>query len=860
MSDWGRVKSIFEEVVERPSELQESLLSELCGGDACLRSDVERLLTAHGRAGAFLESPPTLGDAHLKPSEADVGPRIGDRIGPYSLVEVLGEGGFGTVFRAEQEAPIRRTVALKLLKPGMDTREVVRRFKAERQALALMDHPNIATALDAGATVAGRPYFVMELVQGAPLTEFCDQQRLGLTERLDLMIEVCNAVQHAHQKGIIHRDLKPSNLLVTHGDGRPAPKIIDFGVAKAIDPRRAGQTLMTASQQLVGTPAYMSPEQARPVGGDVDTRSDIYSLGVILYELITGVLPYDRRAIREATLSEFQQMVLEHCPPRPSTRLSRLAEHESLAGEQGAHSLDEIAALRGVSPRGLRTRLRGDLDWIVMKCLEKDRERRYAAAGDLARDLERHQRNEPVLAGPPSARYRVQKFVQRHRGAVLATCSVALALILGLALAISGFVSAESARQLAEKRRLEAVDHALRAETEARKAQAVNEFLQKMLASANPRERAAGDDVTVRQVLREASARLSDGSLAEQPEIEAAVRMTVGAAHRELAQYAEAEAQFRRAIELRERLHGRGSVEFADALCGLAAVQELNDQHEDSERHFREALAINRAKRRPTDREFIVNLSDLATSLNSRKRFAEAEALNREALAAARLAGGDSNPDLADPLNNLGLTLSALGRIAEAEACFREALQINQAQAGRQLPAIATNLDNLATALVALSRPDEAEAVYHEALQIREALFGDSHPDVAYTLHNLAALQFALKRDLAGIEALLRRAYEILKRIDGLAHLDTLTVLDSLVSVVGVSGKLRDAESLLLEAWSSVEPSTALPDSARYRLAARLGQLYDALDLQEQAQAWHSRAAATTQPTPAATQPDAAPP
>src|SRR5688572_22706239 len=362
--------------------------------------------------------------------------KAGDTIGRYKLREKIGEGGWGAVYVAEQEEPVRRRVALKVIKPGMDTRQVIARFEAERQALAMMDHPNIARVLDAGTTDTGSPYFVMELVRGIRITEYCDQNKLALRERLDLFIQVCHAVQHAHQKGIIHRDLKPSNILVTLHDGVPVPKVIDFGIAKAVEGRLTDMTVYTELYQFIGTPAYMSPEQAEMSGLDIDTRSDIYSLGVLLYELLTGQTPLDSDQLLRSGLDEMRRKIREEEPKRPSTRLSTMGMAEATT----------IAKSHGTQIPALVKIVRGDLDWIVMKCLEKDRTRRYETANGLAMDIQRHLRHEPIIARPPSAAYRFQKLVRRNKLAFTAATGVVLALVVGLAVAAIGLVRERDAR------------------------------------------------------------------------------------------------------------------------------------------------------------------------------------------------------------------------------------------------------------------------------------------------------------------------------------------------------------------------------------------------------------------------------
>ena len=421
-------KEIFEVARKIPGgELRESYVQDACGGDDDLKQGVSALLRAYDQCASYLESPALgLGDAPDIDFLCTEG--AGTVIGPYRLLEQIGEGGMGVVYMADQQGPVRRRVALKIIKPGMDTRQIIARFEAERQALALMDHSNIARVLDAGATDSGRPYFVMELVRGIPITEYCDRNNLPVHERLELFIQVCHAVQHAHQKGIIHRDIKPTNVLVTLHDGRPVPKVIDFGVAKATGPRLTEKTLFTNFDQMIGTPLYMSPEQAEMTGLDVDTRSDIYSLGVLLYELLTGTTPFDRERLRDATLEEVRRIIREDEPAKPSTRISTLLDASQTA----------IAAHRKVEPNRLRQLVRGDLDWIAMKCLEKDRNRRYETASALAMDIQRYIADEPVLARPPSTRYRFRKFARRNKSALVMATVVGSALLLTVAgLAVS---------------------------------------------------------------------------------------------------------------------------------------------------------------------------------------------------------------------------------------------------------------------------------------------------------------------------------------------------------------------------------------------------------------------------------------
>jgi serine/threonine protein kinase len=530
-----RMRDIFDQARRLPAPERAAFLDGLVAADGAMRTQIEDMLAALEAAGPFL-SEPTLGHQDDSPTaDSAAGATLatplregpGTRIGPYKLLQLIGEGGFGSVFMAEQEWPVARKVALKIIKLGMDTRTVVARFEQERQALAMMDHPNIAKVLDAGATDTGRPYFVMELCKGEPIAEYCDKHNLSIPERLELFAQVCQAVQHAHGKGIIHRDLKPSNVLVSTQDGRAHAKVIDFGIAKATASKLTEKTLFTEHKALVGTPEYMSPEQAEG-SLDIDTRTDVYSLGVILYELLTGTTPFTGKELRSGAYAEIQRIIREVEPVTPSTRLS--ANTQSLA---------TVAANRRTEPRKLGVLVKGDLDWIVMKALEKDRSRRYETAQGLAMDIRRFLSGEPVLAAPPGAGYRINKFVRRHRVTVTAGAAVSASLLIGAV----GFAlkareaglerdAAITARQAEATERAkadglarsEAVQRAA-AESEQRKAAAINQFLLDMLRSADLSRK--GRDARVADTLDTAAATVGT-SFAERPEVEAAVRQILG--------------------------------------------------------------------------------------------------------------------------------------------------------------------------------------------------------------------------------------------------------------------------------------------------------------------------------------------
>ena len=587
--DQERLSEMLAEAVARTSpEARERYLGEVCGEDKELRAQLDSLLKAHARAGDFLRQSVTRVESGNGFSATE-GP--GTVIDRYKLLQEIGEGGFGLVFMAEQREPVRRMVALKIVKAGMDTKEVIARFEAERQALALMDHPNIARVLDGGTTASGRPYFVMDLVKGTPITEFCDQNQLSMEARLRLFMQVCAGVQHAHQKGIIHRDLKPSNVLVTLEQGQPVPKVIDFGIAKAMGEKLTKRTLFTRFEQLIGTPAYMSPEQAEWGGVDIDTRSDIYSLGALLYELLTGTTPFEKETLAHAALDEVRRMIREADPPRPSTRLQGLGQR-----------LNEIAQRRHAEPSLLARLVRGDLDWIAMKALDKDRTRRYETANALARDVERHLDGELVVACPPSKTYRARKFIRRHRLGIASVVGMAMALVAGLAAALYGL-------------------HKAREETAV--AEAISDFLRNgLLAQANP-ERGLDRELRLRDVVDRAAARI-EGRFTNQPSVEAALRLTLGETYMSMAERQRAEAQLQRAVTLYTTGPAASARERLEAMRCLATVR---DDREMLRRTVEEAQSVLG----PDNRTTLAALSDLAVAWPDTEPF-QKEKLLREAI------------------------------------------------------------------------------------------------------------------------------------------------------------------------------------------------------------------------------------
>jgi serine/threonine protein kinase len=654
-----REEQIFAEALAVPAGERPRFLDEACQGDPALRLRIEVLVRAHDSAGGFMAAPADIPRAEAPPVTTEI---PGNRIGRYKLLQKIGEGGCGTVWMAEQEEPVRRRVALKIIKLGMDTKAVIARFEAERQALALMDHPNIAMALDAGATETGRPYFVMELVRGISITRYCDENSLSTSQRLELFTQVCHAVQHAHQKGIIHRDLKPSNILVTLHDGVPVPKVIDFGIAKATQGRLTDRTLFTAFEQFIGTPAYMSPEQAEMSGIDIDTRSDIYSLGVLLYELLTGRPPFDPKSLLKAGLDEIRRVIREVEPPKPSTNLSTLTDSDRLM----------VAKLHGTDPARLSVLLRGDLDWIVMKAMEKNRVRRYETPTALAADIERHLHDEPVVARPPSRAYRLGKLIRRNRLVFAAGAAVALALLAGSVISTWQAVRATRAERIAGRERARAED--------------LLSFmvgdLRDLLAKVGRLEvlESVGDKAMAYFASREPRD-LDDRVLARHAK---ALRQ-IGEIRMDQARYAEAAAAFaeayRRAAALATRhprdgdiLFERGQTEFWIGLVHWKRG-EFADATEWLKRYYDTGLALVTLDpaRQAWRGEVAYGQQTLAVLRQERGEFAAARA-DFQALLATLQKMLESNPGDLELRFRIANAHSWLGGLAEQQSDFTEAL------------------------------------------------------------------------------------------------------------------------------------------------------------------------------------------
>jgi serine/threonine protein kinase len=841
-------------------EDRQRLLDEACAGKPELRARVEGLLRAGAEAGSFLERPAeelgATGAIAPRPqdeccSAPQVGP--GTVIGPYKMLELIGEGGMGTVWMADQTEPIQRRVAVKVVKEGMDSKQVLARFEAERQALALMDHPNIATVLDANRTPSGRPYFVMELVKGQPITRYCDDKRLVVRERLELFGDVCRAVQHAHQKGIIHRDLKPSNVLVAPYDGKPVVKVIDFGVAKATEQRLTEKTLFTGFGALVGTPEYMSPEQAEVNNQDIDTRSDIYSLGVLLYELLTGSTPLTRKRLKEAALLEVLRLIREEEPPRPSTRLS-----------ESKDSLPSISAQRQTEPAKLTKLVRGELDWIVMKALEKDRNRRYESASAFSADVQRHLNNEQVLACPPSVGYRLRTFLRRYKGPVLAATLLFLALLGGVIGTTSGMfwaLKAEGAtsqaladvvseRDAKEKARALAAANAKEAENAAAKEKLAKEDAQRNLERTDKLgrilasifrnlslDREDNQGVPLRAQLVDQlakAAELLEGESVGAPERVALLQMVLGQTmvslgygdqaiplltkarqsfdklpHADLREKLEImnflalAYEMAGKFELAENLH-RETFEKRKALLGLdhadtlSSMNNLGKVYRDVGKDdlalalLQDALTKLKAKKGENYHTTLTVMGNLASTYMDLGKIELALQLCRETLEKTQAVRGLDHIDTFTTMNNLAHAYYEAGKYDLALPLAQETVSKCKAKLGPNNPDTLTCVANLAGTYQAVGKLELARELYLDTLERRKVRLGANHPDTLRSMNNLAVLYTDLdKVDLA--VPLLRDAVELATESLGSDHADTITCTENLANAYRMAGKLDAA-------------------------------------------------------------------
>ncbi len=792
---------------------QAAYLDAACGDDASLRVRVDALLAAEAQAGNFLKSAesdpdatqPRSGpapDAHL-PAE-----QTGHTIDRYKLLEQIGEGGFGTVWLAEQREPVKRRVALKIIKLGMDTRQVIARFEAERQALALMDHPNIAKVFDGGATDTGRPYFVMEYIRGIPILDYCDTEKLDTAARLELFINVCHALQHAHHKGIIHRDIKPSNVMITLHDGQPVPKVIDFGIAKATNTELTQMTLFTQHRQMVGTPAYMSPEQAEMSGLDIDTRSDVYSLGVLLYELLTGTTPFDADELLNKGYAEMMRIIREQEPHKPSTRLSSLGDTATRTAEQRRSDTNKLSLL-----------LRGDLDWIVMKCLEKDRTRRYETANGLAADVRRHLKDEPVIAGPPSARYRLRKFTRRNRGQVVAAGIIAATLLMGVVGTTGGLLWALSEKDRADESaqtailaaqaeaaaRLEAqgneqraIAGTKRAERELVRATEVKRLITNMLGSVSPYVAQNADITLLKGILDDTAARLAKGEVKDEL-VAAELHHVVGQVYRDLGVYDAAEVHLLIASEVTRRLLGEEDPRTQSVMNHLGMLYMNTGREDDAEAIYLRFVQIEKHVWGEEHRETLSSMNNLAAAYLSQGRYAEAKALLLpRTLELMKRAFGEEHHNTLQCMHNLGVLYQALGRCADAVALQGEGLEITKRVHGDEHPETLKFMHNLAAVYILCGRYAEAESLCQELLELHSGVLGEEDPQTLATVGNLGALYNRLNRfDEA------RRMFEpslpVMRRSLGIRHSYTKNSMRGLAAAYDGLGRRDDASPLYRE-------------------------------------------------------------
>jgi serine/threonine protein kinase/tetratricopeptide (TPR) repeat protein len=901
-------RDLFIAALHKEQGERAAFLAEACGHDADLRQRIERLLRLHADAGSFLQKPAVppgettdskAGDSPGEPDDllvrrtrrddaAPLGTTVGDRIGPYKLVQRLGEGGMGVVWVAEQTEPVKRRVALKVIKPGMDSEQVLHRFEAERQALALMDHTNIARVLDAGTTPEGRPYFVMELIKGVPITKYCDELHLTLRERLELFVPVCEAIQHAHQKGIIHRDVKPSNVLVAVQDGKPVPRVIDFGVAKALHQRLTDQSMYTEIGQVVGTLEYMSPEQAELSALDIDTRADIYALGVLLYELLTGTTPLEPKRLKAAALLEVLRLIREVEPPKPSTRLSESKE-----------SLASLSAQRRTQPVRLMKEVRGELDWIVMRCLEKDRMRRYETASALANDVQRYLKDEPVEACPPSAGYRLRKFARRYRAALAIAAAFAVLLVLGAVVGIwlavrataaegrarSAQTEAEADRDRARTAERLAAQRQQRAEKAEKKAtvgaaivRAVNDFLQKdLLGQADVGNQVGGRqrNLTVRELLDRA-ARQIEGKFRGQELTEAAIRLTLGNAYRALGEFDQAHKHLERALALRRRNLGASHPDTLTALDDLAFVQMQLGRYDEAEKRLKQVLEATRARWGADHPETLQSLGYLGLLYHMRGRYDEAEKLLAQVAKGLRARLGPNHADTLTSLSALAMLYRTRGRYDEAEEMLERVVRGRQAALGADHPVTLATRHNLATVYQMHGRQDAAEKLFARVHEASRTLLGDDHPltlgsknhlamiynssgrteqaaplfvqvlaayrrklgpdhpETLASMHNLAICRLAAGRDEEG-QTLVEQALKGWRAQRGAGHADTLSGMNTLAMCHLARGRYQEAEKLLEQVVPAAARLRANPplirrskeNLARTRLLKQLAQRYE---------------------------------
>ncbi len=769
--------------------------------DSHPQADVEKVTEYYGKIGSIADKAAVAADAETVTGavatrlEASTGGDEPPRIGPYRVLKELGKGGMGTVYLVEQTEPIRRRAALKLIRTPFADREMVLRFQAERQALARMNHPNIAHVFEAGSTPEDYPYLVMEYVPGLPLNEYCDRHRLSLRKRLELLIAVCGGVQHAHQKGIIHRDLKPSNILVMEEHDTPIPKIIDFGIAKTLDHQSLADGTIYTGERLLGTPAYMSPEvvEIQEGGLDIDTRADVYSLGVLLYELLVGVQPFGGKNFVQVIRN-----ITEEEPQKPSTKLLTLDET----------TRTELAAHRALDIATVTRPLRGDLDWITMKAIARDRTQRYDSAAELAADIRRHLDNQPVLAGPPSAAYRLRKFIRRHRGAVAAAALILLALIVGIA---GTTLEARRANREAE-----------RANREAEVARQVSDFLVQLFEVSDP-DRARGNSVTARELLDHGAARV-ENELGDQPRVQARLMDTIGTVYGQLGLYEEALPLVQEGLEIRRRAVGEGHEELAESLFHLAGLHSARGDYDQAQELYSQALELRESVLGPDHPSVAAVLHRLFDLHRLRGEPESALPLHERALAIQEKTLGPEHPEVAVSVNGLGELYYDQGEFDRAEPLFRRALEIREQALGADHRDVAESLNNLADLYRSRGELDRVEPLQRRALAIWEKVLGPEHPDVAASLNNLAAHYRALG-DYTRAEPLFQRAHEILEEALGPDHLHLSFILNNLGQVRRATGRYAEAEAMFARAFEIREQSLGADHLATAASLHNLGQV-----------------------------------
>ncbi|UCE58733.1 MAG: serine/threonine protein kinase [Phycisphaerales bacterium] len=790
---YRRAKQLFTEAAKRPEQERLAYVQQVVGDDREMLDFLANLLTADAAPHAFVDSdlegggPRVLaagiaGDTQHDRSDTSNMP---ERIGRYTISHTLGEGGMGIVYLAEQSEPVRRQVAVKVIRLGMGTRQVIARFESERQALAMMNHPGIATVLDAGTVEDGRPFFVMEYVPGIRITDYCDQYSLTIRQRLELLIDVCAAIHHAHQHGIIHRDIKPSNILVTEDNGTALPKVIDFGVAKATKQRITERTLFTEQGQLIGTPSYMSPEQAAGTGSGVDIRTDVYSLGALLYELLTGMPPFDPEKLRHAPFDRVCQTIREDDPAKPSTRLGEV----DTASDRWSHDLSQttvqvIARQRGTDSLSLRKQVRGDLDWITMKAMEKDPSRRYESVASLSADIKRNLDHEPVTASPPSTGYRLKKFVRRNRAFVTGGVAVAVAIMGGLIGTTWGML--EAARQR---------DQAIAMSQESK---AVSEMLQEMLASSRP-EVSLGREVTVREILDEAARKIDTGMLKEQPRVRATINATIGRAYDALDLFDQALPHLRSALQTNRRLFGEQHPSVAEVMNDIGTLLRGTGDFEEAEKLIVGALEMRRRLFGEQHEDVAESLHSYAYLLSATGDYLKAEAVVSEALEMRRRLLGDQHPLVVSSMGKLAENRYVLGNYDEAEGLYRKVLILVQSIHDENHPQVAETMNSLAQVLRAKGNYDEAEDLSLQALEKRRKVFGELHSTVGISYHNLGAL-LKEKGDYEGAEQAYRRALNIYTQVLGENHTYVATTLNGLARLVYSKGDKDEAEAMVRRA------------------------------------------------------------